>query len=232
MKMQKFKFTFALLILLFTFLLFNNDSEVGAEEYNLELGSRVLKINSRGADVAQLQKKLLQLSYYNGQVDGLYGPGTAEAVKNFQRDKGLVADGIVGPSTLKYFNENSLLNKTNVKRENLIILARIIHGEARGENFDGKVAVGAVILNRLKSKEFPDNIRDVILQEGQFSSILDGQANTYPNESAINAARAAFIGYDPSYEALYFYNPGIATNLNWISKRPITIKIGEHVFAH
>ena len=231
MKKQKFKFTFALLILLFLFLMLNNDSKAEAEGYNLELGSRVLKINSRGADVAQLQKKLAQLSYYNGQVDGLYGKRTAEAVKKIQRDKGLKADGIVGPSTLKYFNEDSLLSRTSVKRENIILLARIIHGEARGESLEGKVAVGAVILNRVKSKDFPNNIRDVILQEGQFSSILDGQANSYPNESSINAARAALIGFDPTYEALYFYNPKVATNLTWISRRPITTRIGEHVFA-
>ena len=93
------------------------------------------------------------------------------------------------------------------------------------------MAVGAVVLNRVKSPGFPNTIREVILQEGQFSCILDGQANLYPSQSCIEAAKAAILGYDPTGGALFFYNPRIATNVEWISKRPVITRIGDHVFA-
>ena len=115
--------------------------------------------------------------------------------------------------------------------EDIIQLAYLINGEARGESFKGKVAVGAVVLNRVKSDKFPNSIREVILQEGQFSCISDGQANLYPMKSSIAAAKAALLGYDPTNGALFFYNPKIATNVAWISERPVVARIGQHVFA-
>jgi len=229
MRFKKVKVTLTLIMLLFMFLLINNETK--AEGYNLELGSRILEYGSEGADVALLQKILKDLKYYNGDIDGIYGKGTFLAVKNFQQTNGLSVDGIVGPKTIKHFKENSLSNSMHVDREEAIILARVINGEARGETFEGKVAVGAVILNRVENDEFKDTIREVILQQGQFSSLLDGQANSYPVESSIAAAKAALIGYDPSMDSLYFYNPEVATNLDWIRKRPVTLIIGNHVFA-
>lgn len=229
MKLKKYKLTITIIFLLFIFLFFNNNTE--AADYNLELGSRVLKFESKGGDVALLQKKLKKLSYYDGPIDGLYGIGTCEAVKKFQRKNSLSVDGIVGEETFQYFTEKKLLSRMSVRREDIILLARIIHGEARGEKFSGKVGVGAVILNRIKSNQFPDSIREVILQKGQFSCLIDGQANAYPDESSIAAAKAAIIGYDPTYKALYFYNPEVATNLAWIEGRPIVTKIDNHVFA-
>ena len=229
MRFKKVKVTLTLIMLLFMFLLINNETK--AEGYNLELGSRILEFGSEGADVALLQKILKDLNYYNGDIDGIYGKGTFVAVKSFQEANGLSIDGIVGPNTIKYFKNTSLFNSMHVDREEAIILARVINGEARGETFEGKVAVGAVIINRVESSEFPDTIREVILQQGQFSSLLDGQANPYPVESSIAAAKAALIGYDPSMDSLYFYNPEVATNLDWIRKRPVTLIIGNHVFA-
>ncbi|MGM0437128.1 MAG: cell wall hydrolase [Bacillota bacterium] len=229
MKFKKVKVTLTLIMLLFMFLLINNETK--AEGYNLELGSRLLEYGSEGADVALLQKLLKDMNYYNGEIDGIYGKGTIQAVKSFQKANNLSVDGIVGPKTIEFFKENSLFNRMHVDREEVIILARVINGEARGENFEGKVAVGAVILNRVESDDFPDTIREVILQQGQFSSLLDGQANPYPVESSIAAAKAALIGYDPSLNSLYFYNPEVATNLDWIRKRPIILEIGNHVFA-
>jgi len=197
----------------------------------MEFGSRLLKINDEGPDVAILQRKLKSINIYSGRVDGIFGENTKIAVKNFQRANKITIDGIVGKNTYKLFPKESLYSRMSYLREDIILLARIINGEARGENFKGKTAVGAVILNRVKSNKFPDTIREVILQKGQFSSLIDGQANLYPVKSSIAAARAALIGYDPTFGALFFYNPVVATNKEWIETRPVIKKIGDHIFA-
>ncbi len=199
--------------------------------YYFQLGERVLVRGDEGPDVALLQRKLKELSFYEGHIDGLYGSQTVQAVKEFQKNKGITVDGITGSETLSNLPQEELISRMSVDRDKIIILARIIHGEARGEDFKGRVAVGAVILNRVKSYKFPDSIREVVLQKGQFSCLYDGQANYYPLPSSIDAAKAAIIGYDPTYESLYFYNPEVATKIEWISKRPVTTRIGKHVFA-
>jgi len=195
-----------------------------------EFGSRVMQQGDEGIDVAVLQQKLKQLDYYGGNIDGLYGGGTAEAVKRFQQDYGLQADGVFGESSYAVIPDLKAELSYNISRDDIILLARIIHGEARGEDFRGKVAVGSVILNRIRSKQFPNTIRDVILQKGQFSSLMDGQANYYPGEEELQAARAALLGYDPTLGSIYFYNPDIATNTAWISRRNFVTRIGGHVF--
>lgn len=205
-------------------------SVMKAEDFN-ELGNRVLQYGDEGSDVAILQQRLSDLNFYNGKIDGIYGKKTKEAIKRLQQTYGLKIDGVTGESTIKYLPDNNIYSRMDISREQIILLARIIHGEARGESFDGKVAVGAVILNRVEDNKFPDMIREVILQRGQFSSLIDGQANFFPDQTAIDAARAAFLGYDPTYESLYFYNPKVATNVAWISKRSVTLRIGDHVFA-
>lgn len=227
--MKKFKFlpTIILLIMLFIYI-----NEIKAESsYHLILGERVLSKGDEGADVALLQQKLKELSIYRGKIDGLYGPSTEGAVRTFQRRNGLLVDGIAGEQTIANLPHDSLISRMDISREEIIQLAHIIHGEARGESFRGKVAVGAVIMNRVKSSRFPDTIREVILQKGQFSCLIDGQANFYPSRSSISAAKAALLGYDPTYDSLFFYNPQVATNLKWISGRPVVVKIGEHLFA-
>ena len=195
-----------------------------------EFGSRVMRRGDEGIDVALLQQKLKQLNYYNGSIDGLYGGATVEAVKKFQQANGLKADGVFGESSFNVFPDSKVNLEYNISRDDIILLARIIHGEARGEDFKGKVAVGSVILNRIESNQFPNTIRDVILQKGQFSSLMDGQANYYPGEEELQAARAALLGYDPTLGSIYFYNPDIATNTAWISRRNFVKRIGGHVF--
>jgi len=119
-------------------------------------------------------------------------------------------------------------------REDIMLLARAIHAEARGESFTGQVAVGAVILNRLKNDSFPKTIREIIMQNGngtyQFSPVGDGSIGLDPDNVAICAAIQAIEGFDPSNGALYFYNPEIATD-QWIRTLPVLARIGNHVFA-
>ena len=110
------------------------------------------------------------------------------------------------------------------------VLAKMIHGEARGEPYIGKVAVGAVIHNRVKDKKFPDSVYGVCFQPGAFDAVSDGQYYMEPNKSSINAAKAALGGWDPTYGALYYWNPDTATS-KWIWSRSIMTKIGKHVFG-
>lgn len=124
-----------------------------------------------------------------------------------------------------------VIDRPELEDGDLDLLARVIYAEARGEPFQGQVAVGAVVLNRLKSPEFPNTIRGVIYQSGQFSSVDDGQINLTPNSTSYQAAREALRGNDPSRGALYFYNPDKAKTLWWLSTREITVRIGNHVFA-
>ncbi len=220
-----------LMFLLFLIIAVTVD-DIRAEQRNLELGQRILEQGSRGGDVAILQRKLEEKGFYNYRIDGLYGPKTRSAVEAFQSENGLEITGRVCENTLYKFSQDeepaSLLENS---REEILLLARVIHAEARGEPFEGMVAVGSVIRNRVEDDRFPDTIREVIIEEGQFSSLRDGQANLYPNNEAKEAARAALLGFDPTHRSLYFYNPQIATNLAWISNRPIVRRIGSHVFA-
>lgn len=126
---------------------------------------------------------------------------------------------------------NYNINYDNLSKDELDILARAIHAEARGEPYIGQVAVGAVILNRVESSSFPDTVREVVFQERQFSSVDDGQIYLKPNNTAYKAAEEALAGRDPSYGAMYFYNPKTAKTLWWLSTRETTRKIGNHVFA-
>ena len=113
---------------------------------------------------------------------------------------------------------------------NDVYLAAAIHGEARGETYIGKVAVGAVILNRVRHPDFPNTIAGVIYQPLAFTAVADGQINLAPDEESIRAARDALNGWDPTYGAIYYYNPAKATS-KWIWSRPVHIVIGKHRFA-
>ena len=110
------------------------------------------------------------------------------------------------------------------------LLARVIYGEARGEPYAGQVAVGAVILNRVKSSQFPNTIAGVVYQSGAFDAVSDGQVNLTPDSTAKKAAQDALNGWDPSYGAIYYFNPNTATN-KWIWSRPLTVTIGKHRFC-
>ena len=126
------------------------------------------------------------------------------------------------------------LSRGKVSREELMLLAKIIHAEARGESFEGKIAVGAVVLNRIDSPHFPKTISDVIFQKNnqvyQFSPVADGSINLEPDEASVEAALQALSGKDPTGGALFFYNPELSTD-RWIRTLPVVARIGNHVFA-
>lgn len=190
------------------------------------------KYGSRGSEVTQIQTKLKRWGYYSGSVDGIYGSQTLAAVKYFQRKNGLTVDGIAGTKTLQamgiFTSSNSSSSSSNSNNVNL--LARLVYGEARGEPYTGQVAVAAVVLNRVKSSSFPNTIAGVIYQNGAFDVVRDGQINMAPNSTAIKAAQDALNGWDPSYGAIYYFNPNTATNA-WIWSRPMTVTIGNHRFC-
>lgn len=112
------------------------------------------------------------------------------------------------------------------------LMARAINGEARGEPYEGQVAVGAVILNRVKSSQFPNTIAGVIYQAGAFTAVADGQINVPIDEGSTvyKAARDAMNGWDPTGGCIYYFNPATATN-KWIWSRPHVKTIGKHRFC-
>ena len=120
---------------------------------------------SRGREVTEIQKRLKAWGYYKGAVDGIYGYQTYQAVRYFQSKNGLKVDGIAGKQTLAALG---LPTGTNEYNRNLDLLARVIYGEARGEPYEGQVAVGAVILNRVADSRFPNTIPGVVYQPGAF----------------------------------------------------------------
>lgn len=186
------------------------------------------KIGSQGTEVRNIQTRLKAWQYYFYTVDGIYGWRTAEAVKKFQRKHGLTVDGICGPATLAKIGLPTGQSTSSSNDVNL--LARLINGEARGESYTGQVAVGAVVLNRVRSSSFPNTIAGVIYQSGAFTAVSDGQINKPVVQSCYNAARDALNGWDPSGGALYYYNPATATS-SWIWSRPVVARIGNHVFC-
>ena len=193
------------------------------------------KYGSRGEEVKQIQTKLKRWGYYSGSVDGIYGSQTLAAVKLFQKKNKLTVDGIAGTKTLQamgIFNSSnsSSSSSSNVSSSNLNLLSRVVYGEARGESYTGQVAVAAVVLNRVKSSSFPNTISGVVYQSGAFDCVSDRQINLTPNETAKKAAQDALNGWDPTYGAIYYFNPATATN-KWIWSRPMTVTIGKHRFC-
>ena len=191
------------------------------------------KYGSTGSEVRTIQEKLKRWGYYSGNVDGIYGSQTVAAVKKFQQKNGLQVDGIAGTQTLKamgIMSSSSSSGSTSSNSSDVNLLARAIYGEARGEPYVGQVAVGAVILNRVKSSKFPNTIAGVIYQSGAFDAVSDGQINLTPDSTAKKAAQDALNGWDPSYGAIYYFNPSTATN-KWIWSRPMTVTIGKHRFC-
>jgi len=184
------------------------------------------------AENKTVQTKLKRWGYYKGAIDGIYGNQTKTAVKNFQRKNGLTADGIVGPKTAAALGMTikSGSSSTTQSSNDLHLLAKCVHAEARGEPYTGQVAVAAVILNRVKSSSFPNTIAGVIYQPYAFTAVNDGQINLSPNSSAYKAAQDALNGWDPTYGCLYYYNPKTATS-SWIWSRQTVVTIGNHIFA-
>ena len=140
--------------------------------------------------------------------------------------------GIAGPKTLAamgIYTSSTGTTSTNSSSD-LNLLARLVYAESRGEPYSGQVAVASVVLNRVKSSSFPNSIAGVIYQSGAFSVVSDGQINLAPNDTAKKAAQDAINGWDPSYGAIYYFNPNTAKN-KWIWSRPVTVVIGSHRFC-
>lgn len=192
--------------------------------------SALSKIGSRGQEVINIQTRLKNWDYYHGAVDGIYGWRTAEAVKEFQRKHGLTPDGICGNATLAKIGLSSSSSSSSATSNEKTLLAMVINGEARGEPYEGQVAVGAVVLNRVKHASFPDTIAGVIYQNGAFTAVDDGQINMPIQDSCYKAAQDALNGWDPTGGAIYYYNPATATS-SWIWSRPVIKQIGKHVFC-
>ncbi|MGW9103800.1 cell wall hydrolase [Priestia megaterium] len=179
--------------------------------------AELLNTNSKGNQVYRLQEQLIKMGYLQTSPTGYYGSATEDAIKKFQQDTKLSQDGKVGARTYEQM--------INVEQ-----MAHIVYGEARGEDYTGKVAVASVILNRLESPEFPKTISDIIYQKNAFSCINDGQINFTPNSLAYQAVIDAFKGWDPTLGSVYYYNPSTATN-KWIFTRHTVIQIDNHIFA-
>ena len=179
-----------------------------------------------------IQQRLKKWGYYTGSIDGILGSKSVAAIKKFQKNNGLVVDGIVGPKTAAKIGITLSSSSSSSKQSSsdLYLLAKCVHAEARGESYRGQVAVAAVILNRVKSPDFPNTIAGVIYQPWAFTAVNDGQINLEPNQTAYNAARDAMNGWDPTYGSLYYYNPATATS-KWIYSRQTVVQIGKHVFA-
>jgi len=227
----------------------------------------ILKQGSSGKDIYELQGRLKALGYYNGKVDGDFGPKTKNAVTWFQWKFGMKSDGVVGAKTKLMLwkatkdwkptaeevhpserwspggnnaaegaqtgeggNNLPASNNMGLSEKDLKIMANAVFGESRGEPYEGQVAVAAVILNRVKSSEFPNTVSGVIFQPGAFTAVADGQIWLTPNDRAAKAVKDAVSGWDPSDGCLYYFNPETATS-KWIWTRPQYKTIGKHIFC-
>jgi len=197
-----------------------------AEEESIEVLS---KLGSRGDEVRRIQTKLKQLGYYDGAVDGIFGTQTKKAVIRFQKSCGLTADGIAGPKTLLYLGLGSS-SSGKYSSSDIYLLAKLIAAEGRGESYVGQVAIGAVVLNRVKHASFPDTIAGVIYQKGAFTCVTDSNWRTEPTSTSRKAAQDAINGWDPTGGAIYYYNPAKTTS-KWMFSRPVTTVIGNHRFC-
>lgn len=184
---------------------------------------------SKGEEVRKIQQKLTELGFFWDKIDGVYGVKTEKAVIRFQQQKKLRVDGKAGPETLKALGIYTS-SGTGSSTADLDILARCVSAEARGEPYEGQVAVAAVILNRVKHPSFPNTIAGVIYQPYAFSSVLDGQINMQPTDSAKKAAKDAMNGWDSCYGSVYFFNPKKTSNA-FMHSLPVVRDIGNHRFA-
>lgn len=197
---------------------------------------------SKGSVVREIQTRLKRWGYYKATIDGVYGYRTYTAVKSFQGKNGLKADGVTGTATLRALGISTPSTTTTAagggsttaarttSNQNEMLLARVINGEARGEPYEGQVAVGAVVLNRTRDSRFPSTVAGVVYQPGAFTAIVDGQIHAEMMQTSINAARDALNGWDPSGGAVFYYNPAKTTN-QWIWSRPVIKVIGKHKFC-
>lgn len=195
-----------------------------------------LRWGSRGNDVCLAQRKLKAWGYYQGSIDCIYGRLMYAAVTLFQQRNGLLVDGVVGPETWRGLGydpgpaADGGTAKTAVRNGDLDLLARVIAAEAKGEPYEGQVAVGAVILNRVWDSRFPNTLAGVVYQTHAFESVSNGTIYQPVPASSRRAAQDALNGWDPSGGAVFFWNPSKPVS-DWIWSRPIIKQIGNHVFA-
>jgi N-acetylmuramoyl-L-alanine amidase len=196
---------------------------------------------STGPDVRVAQQKLHDWGYYKGNVDGVFLKLTYNAVVGFQKKNGLRVDGVVGPQTWAALGEyggevkgggggGSSKPQGAIRQSDKDLLARLVSAEAKGEPYEGQVAVAAVILNRMRDSRFPHTLQGVVYQKDAFEPVSNGTIYQPPTASAVKATEDALNGWDPSYGALYFWNPATASS-PWIWSRTITLRIGHHVFG-
>jgi len=191
---------------------------------------------SSGESVITLQQNLKNWGYFDGRVDGRYDFSTFIAVREFQIDYGIKPTGIAGYETLLSIGMTDIAGPGKVYSQqgisNVQLLARAINGEARGEPYEGQVAVGAVILNRVRHENFPKTIAGVVYQPRAFTAVADGQINVPidPKSTVVKAANDALNGWDPTNGCIYYWNPATATS-KWIWSRKIVKKIGKHYFG-
>lgn len=224
---------------IFTFYTPDNIFLETSKEYEYYQSPKVLYWGTTGQDVKNVQWKLRNWKYYSGNVDGIYGANTYRAVRRFQRKNGLTVDGVVGPGTASAMGLKLTEAKTatavaptaGINRKNdAYLLAKLIHAEARGEPYIGKVAVGATVLNRVRSPKFPNTVAGVVYQPRAFTAVDDGQMSLSPAKDSIKAANDCLNGWDPTYGCLYYWNPATATS-RWIWSRKVILKIGKHWFG-
>lgn len=225
-KVAKTMFIVTLIALLATIITLTSIS------YGVVQDTASLKQGASGSEVKEVQKKLIDKGYLSGSADGIFGSKTKNAVIAFQKANGLTADGIVGSQTLKALGVSSETSSGNssYSGSDVYLLAKCIYAESRGEPYIGQVAVGAVVLNRVRDPEFPNSISGVIYEPWAFTAVHDGQINLEPNDSAKRAAKDAMSGWDPTNGCIYYYNPDKTTN-KWIWSREVQLVIGKHRFA-
>lgn len=176
------------------------------------------RISGTGAENGEeIMEQLARMGYYDEDMSGYFNVITSNAVTRFQEDYELPPTGIVGPLT-------------KIKLENVEMMAKIVHGEARGESFIGKVGVAAVVLNRIEDPDFPDSTEEVVFQRNAFTAVNDDQYLLTPTKSAYDAVKEAMDGMDPTMGAVYYYNPAGVSD-EWIFSRTVLTQIGRHFFA-
>ncbi|MEG0873811.1 MAG: LysM peptidoglycan-binding domain-containing protein [Clostridiales bacterium] len=193
--------------------------------YTVKYGDSLYKIaQAYGTTVSTLigDNGMVAERIYVGQQ--IYVPQKAEAVTPKTQTKTATTEN-------NYVAENQNANPLSLSDEEIYMMAKMIYGEARGESYQGQVAVGAVILNRIKSSSFPNTMEGVLFQNKQFSAVGDGQYYLSPNDSALKAAREAAKGADPTYGSTFYWNPVKAPNNSFLNAKPIITTIGSHVFA-
>ena len=183
-------------------------------------------VEAASDEIVEVQTRLKNWGYYYGPISGIMDDETIDAIYYFQEVNGLRKTGQLDGATASAIG----IYISGQNSNDLYLLAKCIYAEARGEAYEGKVAVGAVILNRVASPDFPNTIYGVIYQPWAFTSVHDGQINLEPDHVCYQAAQDALNGWDPSYGSLYYYNPAVATS-SWIFSRQTVTVIGDHVFA-